>query len=382
VNPSKREEEEEEEEEERDKMTTVGGGQQFVRVDFTNIRPKEKKESFVDERFHGCLSSTTTTPRLNQENDDDDEEERNQIMCRRCAATAATSSSSVTENKEVHELKAIVLKNVLSSEECRELIEGIEKRTDRGYSFWSSDDTSATSRINDSKSSSTSMFRNSDTVEVRSKEIAENLWKRVRKFILDEELVIDEDHPLHESGLEGKWKANGINDHLLFNKYVGKGHFSPHTDGATVESFNRRSFYSVLVYLNTCKEGGETSLFYNQPKESSLSHFDVDEQSRYRWPKDWIGDAAKCERGSVLIFRQEIVHEGAPVGENALKIIIRTDVMYERVEKKCNDENGRRAYDLHKRAQNEESEGHWGKAIELLKQCRKVCPEYADLVRI
>ena len=364
-------------------MTTVGGGQQFVRVDFTNIRPKEKKESFVDERFHGCLSSTTTTPRLNQENDDDDEEEeRNQITCRRCAATAATSSSSVTENKVVHELKAIVLKNVLSSEECRELIEGIEKRTDRGYSFWSSDDTSATSRINDSKSSSTSMFRNSDTVEVRSKEIAENLWKRVRKFILDEELVIDEDHPLHESGLEGKWKANGINDHLLFNKYVGKGHFSPHTDGATVESFNRRSFYSVLVYLNTCKEGGETSLFYNQPKESSLSYFDVDEQSRYRWPKDWIGDAAKCERGSVLIFRQELVHEGAPVGENALKIIIRTDVMYERVEKKCNDENGRRAYDLHKRAQNEESEGHWGKAIELLKQCRKVCPEYADLVRI
>ena len=123
MNPSKREEEEEEEEE-RDKMTTVGGGQQFVRVDFTNIRPKEKKESFVDERFHGCLSSTTTTPRLNQENDDE-EEERNQITCRRCAATAATSSSSVTENKEVHELKAIVLKNVLSSEECRELIECI-----------------------------------------------------------------------------------------------------------------------------------------------------------------------------------------------------------------------------------------------------------------
>ena len=44
------------------------------------------------------------------------------------------------------------------------------------------------------------------------------------------------------------------NDHLLFNKYVGKGHFSPHTDGATVESFNRRSFYSVLVYLNRARD--------------------------------------------------------------------------------------------------------------------------------
>ena len=80
-------------------MTTVGGGQQFVRVDFTNIRPKEKKESLWTRDFYGCLSSTTTTPRLNQENDDD-EEERNQITCRRCAATAATSSSSVTENKD------------------------------------------------------------------------------------------------------------------------------------------------------------------------------------------------------------------------------------------------------------------------------------------
>jgi len=343
----------------------------FVRVDISKIRPKVKRESFVDERFHGCLSSSSAAAARG--------EEHREITCRRCFVTGAAQM----ENKK--ELpKAIVLKNVLSSEECRELIEGVEERTDRGYSFWSSDDvsTTTTTTTDNSNPSSSSMFRNSDTVEVRSKEIAENLWKRVRKFILDEELVIDEGHPLHESGLEGTWKANGINDHLLFNKYVGKGHFSPHTDGATVESFNRRSFYSVLVYLNTCEEGGETSLFCNQPEESSLSHFDVDEQSRYRWPKDWIGDTAKCERGSVLIFRQEIVHEGAPVGENAMKIIIRTDVMYERVEKKCDDENGRRAYELHKQAQNEESEGNWEKAIELLKLCRKVSPEYARVVRI
>jgi len=368
-------------EDSNDTMTGEQREQTQVRVDISKIRPKEKKESFVDERFHGCLSSSDNTESTSSS-------PKEEISCRRCiAATKSGVSDGIIapqeEKKEL--LNAIVLKNVLSNEECRELIEGVEERTDRGYSFWSSDDTNReynSNENNDDNNASSSSFRNSDTVEVRSKEIAENLWKRIRKFILEEELVIDDAHPLHESGLEGKWKANGINDHLLFNKYVGKGHFSPHTDGATVENFNRRSFYSVLVYLNTCEEGGETSLFCNQPKGSSLSHFDVDYHSRYRWPKEWIGDAAKCEKGSVLIFRQEIVHEGAPVGENALKIIIRTDVMYERVEKKCDDENGRRAYDLHKQAQNEESEGNWEKAIELLKLCRKVSPEYADLVRI
>ena len=213
-----------------------------------------------------------------------------------------------------------------------------------------------------------------------SESIALEIWGRVKEFV-QKDIEIKEGDALHESGLDGIWECYGINEHLLFNKYAEGCHFSPHTDGATVKDFNRRSFYSVLIYLNDCKYGGETSLF-TEPETASLQYFAIDENERYRWPKEWICDQAKCESGTCLIFRQDLAHEGVPVGENCEKIIIRTDVMYERVEKKCADENGKRAYELHKRAQNEESDGNLTSAISLLKQCRRVCPEYADLVRI
>ena len=231
-------------EDSNDTMTGEQREQTQVRVDISKIRPKEKKESFVDERFHGCLSSSDNTESTSSS---PKKKLRAEGVLLQLRAVFRMASLLLKKKKEL--LNAIVLKNVLSNEECRELIEGVEKRTDRGYSFWSSDDINReynSNENNDDNNASSSSFRNSDTVEVRSKENAENLWKRIRKFILEEELVIDDAHPLHESGLEGKWKANGINDHLLFNKYVGKGHFSPHTDGATVENFNRRSFYSVV----------------------------------------------------------------------------------------------------------------------------------------
>jgi hypothetical protein len=44
------------------------------------------------------------------------------------------------------------------------------------------------------------------------------------------------------------------------DRYTEGGHFSPHTDGYTIWDFNRRSFYSCLMYLNTCGGGGATRM--------------------------------------------------------------------------------------------------------------------------
>ena len=47
-----------------------------------------------------------------------------------------------------------------------------------------------------------------------------------------------------------RWAPDGLNEHFLFSRYIGGGHFAPHTDGATIETLNRRSFFSVIIYLN------------------------------------------------------------------------------------------------------------------------------------
>ena len=96
----------------------------------------------------------------------------------------------------------------------------------------------------------------------------------------------------------------------------------------------------------------------------------------------------KCELESVLIFRQGnkeegLRHAGSRKNFCYLHQSSNAPPCMRSVQKTRNDENGRRAYELHKRAQNEESEEVIGKRVQLLKKaCRKVVPEYADLVRI
>ena len=61
----------------------------FVRVDISKIRPKVKRESFVDERFHGCLSSSSAAAVRG--------EEHREITCRRCFVTGAAQMENKKE---------------------------------------------------------------------------------------------------------------------------------------------------------------------------------------------------------------------------------------------------------------------------------------------
>ena len=264
-------------------------------------------------------------------------------------------------------LDAFVARDVLTATECERLVDAA-RRSGR-LSFWHED----------AEARNRKSFRNADTVEVMSKTIAEALWARLKPHVTPE-ITIEEDET-HGAGARGRWVARGVNEHLLFNRYSGRGHFSPHTDGATIEDFNTRSFYSVLVYLNDCARGGETSMFA-PPSDFEPSKFVRDEDDRYRWPDEWIADAAPCARGTALVFRQDIPHEGAPVGEGAVKFIIRTDVMYAREPPAFADAVGAEAYALHKRAVDAETSGDAMEAMRLFRHCRRLCPAYADFVGI
>lgn len=102
-------------------------------------------------------------------------------------------------------------------------------------------------------------MRNADTVEVVDDALAGLIWERVKHLVVDTVEVEGEEDEF-EMGLKGTWKACGINPVLLFGRYGEGCHFSPHTDGNNVVDFNTRSLYTVLIYLNTCKDGGKVSV--------------------------------------------------------------------------------------------------------------------------
>jgi hypothetical protein len=209
------------------------------------------------------------------------------------------------------DLDAFILHNVFSSEECEVLRAKTEAMQ---YTFWNQG-------APDKKD-----FRNVDTVEVNDPEFAEAIWKRI-EHVVTKEVTIVEDEIRWERGLQGSWRAVGVNEHLLFARYGSGGHFSPHTDGYTIVDLNKRSLFSLLIYLNDCPTGGTTRMFV--PDEHAAHVFHSDEGGRMRWAEEKMAALAPVRTGTALAFYQNIPHEGEPVGEGCSKYIIRTDIMFE-----------------------------------------------------
>ena len=138
-------------------------------------------------------------------------------------------------------------------------------------------------------------FRNADTVEVTCQAVADALWARAAPHVVPRVTLSrsdDADDPAAccERGLEGEWRACGVNPVLLFTRYGPGCHFSPHTDGNTVFGLNRRSLFSMLLYLNDCADGGHTTLFAppRQPSGGGVANrFLRDDAQRLRWPQEW-----------------------------------------------------------------------------------------------
>lgn len=260
---------------------------------------------------------------------------------------------------------AAVVRGVLSDEECEALL-AAAAALPTPYSFWNLEAEGARD------------FRNTDTVEVLSERLAAELWRRLERFVPEVVELAPED-PRCERGLEGRWRAAGVNPHLLFCRYPPGGHFSPHTDGRTVVSFNERSHYSVLVYLNTCAEGGETRLYAPERTGAAATSFVRDAGARCRWPDDWEEARAEVRAGETLLFFQDVPHEGAPVGAGCVKHLIRTDIMYRREPPVLDSPDDAKAFELMEEAQRAEADGDAARAVSLYRRSARLSPGLAEV---
>ena len=167
-----------------------------------------------------------------------------------------------------------VLHNVLSVEECQELIDQSEMQ---GY-----DEATV---FNGSQHVMLKGVRNNLRVISDDYELAHKLWNRVGSFFTD--------------SVDG-FKAYGLNERFRFYKYE-KGHrFKKHKDGAFIRDKNDTSIYTFIIYLNENFVGGSTDF-----EEYSIAP----------------------QTGSALVFLHPIKHTGTEV-LSGTKYAIRSDVMY------------------------------------------------------
>ena len=142
----------------------------------------------------------------------------------------------------------IYIDGLLSLEECKELCSLVDNSDE--LTFWSE-----AGRDNEKARS----FRDADTLEVKSPTFADMLWNRIDEHLNNEKRYIhieneqegtDKENPQWERELPGDWIPCTFNHDLLFARYPCEGAFAPHTDGRAIHNFNRRSFESVIIFLN------------------------------------------------------------------------------------------------------------------------------------
>lgn len=113
------------------------------------------------------------------------------------------------------------------------------------------------------------------------------------------------------------YKLSGLYKHTLFYKYDKGEFFKEHYDNEKKDG-NKKSFFTVLIYLNDDFEGGETTFITY--KRNLIKNKIKNEK---------ILTPIIPKKGKLLVFNHNILHEGSLL-INGSKIVLRNDIMYEK----------------------------------------------------
>ena len=107
---------------------------------------------------------------------------------------------------------------------------------------------------------------------------------------------------------QGDWALDSIDHRIQIYRYEPGGIFKKHRDGPTYYSANKRSFFTILIYLNDEFTGGHTTVFTDDQTQSYSVPYSL---------------------GGCFVMLQRTLHEGSRV-ETGTKYALRCDVVYQR----------------------------------------------------
>jgi predicted 2-oxoglutarate/Fe(II)-dependent dioxygenase YbiX len=146
--------------------------------------------------------------------------------------------------------------------------------------------------------------RNNDRVMIDDAPLARQLWDRLQPFV----------PTTLEVGF-GRWVPIGLNERFRFYRYDPGQQFRWHYDGCFTRDTGEESQVTFMVYLNGDFEGGATE-------------FNLRRQAMMRLDDPLLTVVA--ETGKALLFRHDILHQGATVTRGR-KYVLRSDVMFRRL---------------------------------------------------
>ena len=205
---------------------------------------------------------------------------------------------------------AFVLRNILTPEECSDLIDNVFSNEEEIkdeiqpvlFRKWVEDPEAENKKLG-------------VRFHRKGEDFNQKLWERIKDFVPQEAQIGDE-----------KAASAGFTQRVRFIRYDPGQRFPPHTDGPFVASNDCRSLFTFVVYLDKCKNsiltsgdfrGGEL-YFYEKPPAGGNTE-DL---------KKIFKVIPEC--GTAVIFPHLTLHESRPL-KNGHKYCIRNDILYQTV---------------------------------------------------
>ena len=210
---------------------------------------------------------------------------------------------------------AWVIEEALTAEECEHFLAKAEE-----------------AGIHEKQAAGDVRHRNSVTVDVCDKELAQRVFDRIKDH-LPQEVWVDENcdnlglvHSNEE--LYGMWSLHSLNSRWRVACYQEKGHFGPHRDGCHIEDEHHRSLITLNGYLTDRPTGfGGATRFIKDDIDVQLNKDGI-----FTTPDNAVLHRVEADKaGKAVAFFHGLMHDGEPLKEGSPpKWIFRTEVMYQR----------------------------------------------------
>ena len=172
--------------------------------------------------------------------------------------------------------------------------------------------------------------------------------------------------------LPGDWMP--VNNHdLLWVKYPGGGAFA-HILTWAIHDFNRRSFYSAMLFLNDIPEEKVVAPILQARAIACAATLMAATDGL---PDEYKTYEVSPRAGRLLVFDQRLVHEGVPPLSPHTKHIIRSDIMYQRVQPVCDSPDDTEAYTMFRKAEMLAEMGEVDQSVVLFRRALKRSPALA-----
>ena len=157
---------------------------------------------------------------------------------------------------------------------------------------------------------------------------ARTLWNRISGHIGNPR-IMDTSTPTDWDGTP-VWRAVGVNPLLRFIRYRAGGALIPHYDAPFVYHEGKRTLVSLILYLDTGEgKGGATRVIRDPQARLPVSERDLEDWPRFATEEE-VRIALRPVPGACLLFDHRILHDSEVYLGATQKIILRTDLIFER----------------------------------------------------